>query len=114
MSVNVSLHSTKKWIDVGSHTNNMSAFMDEVVTARRDTSGFLGLEALNGLTGKQAASLLVDSIDNVRRLMHSENDIKLSRFDASNGWGSSLSSFLFLMEIMVACNSHPKKVVWVY
>jgi len=113
MSVNVSLRSKTKWIDIGSHTGNMHSFMVEVVNPSYDGVD-AGLKALNGLTGKEAACLLVDSIDNVRRLMHSENDIKLSRFDASNGWGSSLASFLFLMQILVACNSHPKKVVWVY
>ena len=113
MSVNVSLRSKRKCIDVGSHTGNMYAFMNEVVNPSSDGVD-TGLQSLNGLVGKEAACVLVDSIDNVRRLMHSEDDIKLSRFDASNGWGSSLSSFLFLMEIMVACNIHPKKVVWVY
>ena len=119
MSFDVVLHGKKTTVDVGNHTSNTSAFWHEVITVwssneegKEQTE--TGLKALHGMKGKDAALALEVAVRNVHTLMHEEGDIKLSRFDAKNGWGSALSAFLFMVEIMVACKNHPKKTLWVF
>ena len=120
MSFDVSLHGKKTSVDVGNHTSNTSAFWHEVITvwSFNDEEGEeqteTGLKALHGMKGKDVALALEVAVRNVHTLMHEEGDIKLSRFDAKNGWGSALSAFLFMVEIMVACKNHPKNTLWVW
>ena len=115
MGYNIYIKSSRKWIDVGNHTSNTWRFWEVIKVYNENTDeDETGLQALHGMKGKDVALILENAVGEVRKLMRSEDDIKLTRFDAENGYGSSLSAFLFMVEIMIACKNHPKKTLFVH
>lgn len=77
-----------------------------------------GLQALDGLTGKQAVRVLSDAFDaiDLSVLSHwSHGDVGEPKFckiyDAPNGWGSAVGGLVFLSRIMAACAKHPRHKV---
>tara|TARA_R100001369_G_scaffold71710_1_gene99649 strand:- start:226 stop:576 length:351 start_codon:yes stop_codon:yes gene_type:complete len=115
MGYNVYLNSSRKWIDVANHTSNTWRFWEVIKVYNENTDkDETGLRALDGMKGKDVALILEDAVVEVSNLMRSEDDIKLTRFDAPNGYGSALSAFLFMVEIMIACKNHPKKTLSVH
>ena len=77
-----------------------------------------GLFEIDGLTGKEAAAVLAKALDaidaSVLRDWRSTDvgePVFCARYDAPNGWGSTLGAILFLARIMAACHANPRKKV---
>ena len=116
MSFTVYLKSNRECVYLDDHTSNTSRFWHELIKVYNEDENEqeTGLQALYGMKGKDAGLILEDAIGDVRGLMRSEDDIKLTRFDSQNGWGSALSALLYMTEIMIACKNHPKKTLFVH
>ena len=116
MSFTVYLKSSRESVYLDNHTSNTSRFWHELIKVYYEDidEDETGLQALYGMKGKDAGLILEDAIGDVRGLMRSEDDIKLTRFDSKNGWGSALSALLYMTEIMIACKNHPKKTLFVH
>lgn len=74
-----------------------------------------GLQSLSGMTGKQAFAVLrtaFDSIDREALVLWSEGKVGepefCARYDAPNGWGSTVGALMFLARIMGACAANPR------
>jgi hypothetical protein len=77
-----------------------------------------GLQALHGLTGKQAHALIAQALD---RIHHEYVSVSKSgeigarsfcaQYDAPNGWGSTAGALIFLARIAAACAENPRKRV---
>lgn len=77
-----------------------------------------GLHTLDGVTGKRAGDKIaaaLDRIDATRREDWSNGVVGDPRFcakyDAENGWGSTIGGLIFLTRIMAACYQNPRKIV---
>lgn len=77
-----------------------------------------GLRELHGVTGKQALSMLRQAFDRINRTRHElwKNNIVgepefCAKYDAPNGWGSTVGALIFLAQIMAACAENPRKKV---
>ena len=73
----------------------------------RDMIGGDGLRELNGLTGKQAFELLRKSFDQIERGLTRERPFSI-KYDAPNGWGSTMGATVFLAKLMASCAAHPR------
>lgn len=97
------------------YTSNVAAlFYDHI--PKQDSRG--GLHELDGKTGKQALAIIrsaFDRIQNTRRQLWREGatgDPELcAKYDAPNGWGSTVGGLLFLAQIMAACTENPRSRV---
>lgn len=91
------------------YTSNVAAlFYDHIPP--RDEGCCGGLHALNGLTGKQAVTILQDAF----RAIHQGycDDPRFgTKYDAPNGWGSTVGGLIFLAQIFAACAANPRKKV---
>jgi hypothetical protein len=82
-----------------------------IVTA----SGRTGLQALDGMTGKEAFAELCVAFRVARAryttlwVYHLGGKNFREKYDAPNGWGSTEGAILFLGLLMAACASSPKK-----
>lgn len=106
------------------YTSNVAALFYEHIPATDEKKG--GLHALDGLTGKQASQVLRQAwsrihntkLDCWRASTHKETVVGepefCARYDAPNGWGSTVGALIFLAEITSACACNPRKKVSVY
>lgn len=80
-----------------------------------------GLHELDGKTGKQAFMILSGAIEKINRTridLWRESDVGeqkfCARYDAKNGWGSTVGAILFLTRVMAACVRNPRNKVSVH
>lgn len=92
------------------YTYNLSKFFHDHIDG--------GVRALDGLTGKQAVTVLsnsIEAIDNTRFSFRNGDWIDEAAFyktyDAPNGWGTTVGAIIFLSRIMGACAQNPRKKV---
>lgn len=91
------------------YTSNVAKlFYDHIPAQEEGCRG--GLHALHGKTGKQAAAILRDGYAAISR-SYGSNPHFGSKYDAPNGWGSTLGALIFLGQILAACAAHPRKKV---
>jgi len=95
------------------YTSNVSRLFYDHIPAERTERG--GLWELIGLTGKQAIPVLSDAFDRISETVLScwKDDsvgepVFCARYDASNGWGSTVGALIFLSQILAACALHPR------
>lgn len=87
------------------HTGNTSRLFDELIPGNGTTKG---IEALHGLNGAEAAEHLESGLDKLNHMQADLGEAAIRRdHDAKNGWGSVLTSALFLSAILSACHRHP-------
>ncbi len=94
----------------GNYTWNVSAlFYDHIPD---------GLNALDGLTGKQAVELLTVAFSRIhatKMAMWKTQSVGepefCAKYDAPNGWGSTVGALIFLAQILSACAANPRKKV---
>ena len=100
------------------YTSNVAALFYDHIPAERSRGG---LHELHGLTGRQAAAVLADAFDHIA-------DTKLSlwhrdtvgepefcaKYDAPNGWGSTVGALIFLAQILAACATYSRSRVSVW
>lgn len=74
-----------------------------------------GLRGLDGKTGRQAVAVIGDAFDRIHRTIIDLRDDGAvgeprfcAKYDAKNGWGSTIGALVFLAQIMVACQRHPR------
>ena len=80
-----------------------------------------GLRELNGLTGKEAVEVLSNAFHRIHRTQIEcwrENDVGdpafCAKYDADNGWGSTVGGLIFLAQLLGACAQNPRKKVRVH
>lgn len=100
------------------YTSNVSMLFYEHIPEHRDCGG---LRELHGLTGKQAGLLLKDAFNRIDRTRHETWSGELvgepafcARYDAKNGWGSTVGALIFLSMVMAACFANPRSKVSVW
>lgn len=100
------------------YTSNVAALFYDHIPATEANRG--GLHELHGKTGKQAAAILAEAWERIWRTKHDlwETDAVgepefCARYDAPNGWGSTVGGLIFLAQIMGACSANPRKIVQV-
>jgi len=106
-------------IDIGgtwfNYTFNVSAlFYDHIPDSGRGG----GLKELDGLTGKRAAEVLAEAFSRIHESIGrdwSHSDVGeprfCARYDAKNGWGSTVGAIVFLANLMAACQRFPRHKV---
>lgn len=98
----------------GNYTHNVSKLWHEHLICD-DQTGFM---ALDGKTGAQAFRLMSEAFDRIYstkcRLYHDgaigEPEF-CARYDAKNGWGSTVGGLIFMAQVMAACAAHPRSKV---
>jgi hypothetical protein len=95
------------------YTSNGSALFYEHIPETETHRG--GLHALHGLTGRQASEVLSDAWEAIHRTWMTDwrehtvgSPDFCARYDAPNGWGSTVGGLLFLARITAACAAHPR------
>lgn len=83
------------------YTSNVSSMWYDSIP---DAGKGGGLRELDGLTGKEAHSVLSRAFDTLDRMYPLD-------YDAPNGWGSTSGALIFTARIMAACSKHKKKRV---
>ena len=107
-------------VDIGDHsfnyTYNVSKLFYDHIPETHGQPG--GVYALHGLTGKQAAKVIGSFFNNVCETKNTlwKSDVVgepdfCARYDAPNGWGSTIGGLLFMAIIFVACIENPRKIV---
>ncbi len=97
------------------YTSNVAALFYDHIPAT-DSRG--GLHELDGKTGKQAGDILADAFDRIHstKLSFWRYDTVgepefCARYDAPNGWGSTVGALILLSQVMAACYRNPRKRV---
>ena len=93
------------------HTSNQSAMWYRHIPPN-------GLKDLDGKTGKEAVAILSVFFDSLHREYLDDwqsgvagNPRFTARYDASNGWGSTISAIMFVARVMAACHRALRKKV---
>lgn len=102
----------REWFN---YTSNVSKlFYDHI--PERDSRG--GLHELHGKTGRQACTILREAFDRIHQTRNETwsqdqtGDVQFcEKYDAPNGWGSTVGALLFLSRIMGACAANPRAKV---
>lgn len=104
-------------ISIGSadfnYTWNVSKLFHEHLPATDERES--GLYGLNGMTGKQAGEELARAFDRIDRSVMIDwttdavgEPAFCARYDADNGWGSTVGALVFLARVMAACHASPR------
>lgn len=98
-----------------SYTYNLSKLFH---THLRGAGERTGIQALDDLTGREAADIISRGMDSIEQEMlstwrHEEvgQPEFLSKYDAPNGWDSTIGAVIFLARLMDACRRHPRSRV---
>lgn len=80
-----------------------------------------GLDTLDGCTGKEASRKISEALKRIEKTRHDlwENGVMgepkfCAKYDAKNGWGSTIGAIMLLSNLMAACHQNPRKRVRVY
>lgn len=99
--------------DVNYTSNVGSVFHDHI---KRDD--VTGLQALNGLYGFQASSVLYAAWSNLNATRHAMYQDGVvgepameEKYNAPNGWGSLVGALIILGKITAACAEYPHEMV---
>ena len=101
------------------YTSNLSKLFYDHIQETEESRG--GLYRLEGLKGCEAVPVLANAlyeIDKTRTKLwkdgaKGEPDF-CNKYDAENGWGSTVGAILFLSLIMGECAMNPDEVITVY
>lgn len=95
----------------GNYTHNTSKLWHEHLIGNEQT----GFMALNGKTGKEAFLLMREAFSRIHSTSISLRRPGVvgepefcARYDAPNGWGSTVGALIFMAEVMAACAAHPR------
>ncbi len=70
-----------------------------------------GLQSLNGLSGKQIAQILKESL----KIIRSEELADLEReYDPANDWGSVLGAIYLIIDLLILSLEHPNSSISVH
>lgn len=73
-----------------------------------------GIRRLDGLRGRSAAKeikMFLASV-NFEREKIGQSGMR-EKYDADNGWGTFVGAMTFMLNVMEACERHPRHKVWV-
>lgn len=120
-------------ISVGEYDFNYTSNMGPLFRDHIEDNGCVGLRALDGKTGAECAYILGKAFKALQRSMRGLHDDETqptwkdekeqrkvarsgdkamrAKYDAENGWGSTLSAVIFLGEVMAACVESPEEIV---
>lgn len=96
-------------------TSNVGQLFYDHIPADRSRGG---LHELHGITGKQAVPILAEAFERMNGTRHKlwrEHAVGepefCAKYDAKNGWGSTVGALIFLAQILAACAQNPRKKV---
>lgn len=111
------------------YTSNMSKIFHDHIEGE---GGRTGLQALDGKTGAEAAQMLGDAFTALDRThddlasdekvswkdaagqkrVETSGDVAMrDKYDAPNGWGTTLSAVIFMGRVMAACTEYPEEII---
>lgn len=89
------------------YTSNVSGLFYDHIPAERSRGG---LHELQGLTGAQAVPILAEAFKLIRSYDCQFSDFA-AKYDAPNGWGTTMGGLIFLANILAACAKYPRHKV---
>jgi hypothetical protein len=104
-------------IDIGDRDFNVTfniapLFYDHIPG---EDGGRGGLHALHDKTGKQALGILTDAMERIDKTSMRDWELDAvgepkfcARYDAKNGWGSTVNGLIFLARLTAACANNPR------
>lgn len=102
-------------LDINYTYNVAKLFHDHIIveTNGDQTSSPTGLQALNTMTGKEAAPILVDAWERISEThRRCKYDAQMGiTYDAPNGWGSLVGALIVLGQITAACAARPDEII---
>lgn len=105
------------------YTSNVCALWYDHIPAV-DSRG--GLHEIDGKTGKQALQILSEAFSRMHKTkmdlwrsnLNGESVVGepefCAKYDASNGWGSTVGALIFTGQLIAACAANPRKKVRVW
>lgn len=98
------------------YTYNLARFFHAVIEhENKDGNIYTGLNALHGLTGRQAISVLEEALRVCVAESYSRGrDSFLKLYDADNGWGDTYGATLLLGLMIAACSRNKKAIIEVF
>jgi hypothetical protein len=96
----------------GNYTYNVSALFYDHIPAERSRGG---LNELDGLTGRQAVTVLSEAFSRIHATKLSTWKTEAvgepefcAKYDPPSGWGSTVGALIFLAQILAACAENPR------
>lgn len=102
-------------VDIGdsqfNYTYNLSPMFYYLIPKNENGTG--GINLLDGMTGEQAFTVLADALEKAGDEVSDwfEPSTYRMKFDAPNGWGTTVGGLMFMANIMAACARNPRKHV---
>jgi len=103
--------------DSFNYTFNLSAFFRDAI---RDYGKGGGLQELEGVTGARACTILTLAFEDIHGIYLNEWRASVpgardfcTKYDAPNGWGSTVGALIFLAQILGACSRNRRARVHV-
>lgn len=94
------------------YTWNMGPFFrDHIQWVDSDMNLKKGIQALDGLTGKEASMVLSQAFINIQTTSFEGEKKMLDQYNSPNGWGSVIGAMIFMANILSACAASPNKKV---
>ncbi len=93
------------------YTSNVARLFYDHIPQQRSRGG---LHELHGLTGSQAARVIVQAFERIHSTHLRDYRDFCSNYDPENGWGCTVGALIFLANIMGACVENPRKKVSVW
>ena len=88
-----------------SHTANTYLLLQNVLCGKDNKSG---IYLLHGMKGAEAAEHIEAAFERIERLHTEMGEAEmLKKYDSRNGWGSVITTMIFLSKILAACHRHP-------
>ena len=94
----------------GNYTSNCSALWYDHMPD--------GLRGIDGMTGKQAGDHIANGLNSIHRSVLDVwkngtvgEPLLCAKYDAPNGWGSTVGALIFMCQVMAACYQNPRKRV---
>lgn len=96
-------------VSVGEFSANYTSNVWRMFHTHISHKGTIGVQALNGLTGRAAGVILSHAIEAI----HAESCERdgLAHYDSPNGWGNATGAVMFLARILGACHRYPRCIV---
>lgn len=99
------------------YTYNLGPFFRDAIM---DYGKGGGIRELHGVTGARACMILTTAFEDIHRVYLNEwrSSVPgaqqfLAKYDAPNGWGSTVGAMIFLAQILAACSRNRRSKVHV-
>jgi hypothetical protein len=100
--------------DSFNYTYNLAPFFRDAIA---DYGRGGGMQELDGVTGARACMILRSAFEEIQRIYLNENGSVpgaarfCAKYDAANGWGSTVGAMIFLTQVLAACSQNRRRKV---